>query len=45
MRWTVTRTGAADTAGDLLVFPVFQIDEEADLNPLKTATRGLEGGA
>ena len=44
MRWTVTRTGAADTAGDLLVFPVFQIDEEADLNPLKTATRGLEGG-
>ena len=44
MRWTVSRTAVADTAGDLLVFPVFQKDDEADLKPLQTATRGLAGG-
>ena len=44
MRWTVTRTDAATTAGDLLVFPVFQKDDEADLKPLQAATRGLAGG-
>jgi leucyl aminopeptidase len=44
MRWTITRTGLADTAGDLLVFPVFKKDDEADLKPLQTGTRGLQGG-
>jgi len=44
MRWTVSRTGLADTAGDLLVFPVFQKDDEADLKPLQTETRSLQGG-
>ena len=36
-------TTCADTAGDLLVFPVFQKDDEADLKPLLKATRGLAG--
>ena len=44
MRWTVTRSALADTAGDLLVYPVFQKNDEADLNPLKAATKGLDGG-
>ena len=44
MRWVVTRTGVADTAGDLLVYPVFQKDGEADFKHLRTDTRGLEGG-
>ncbi len=44
MRWTVTRTAAADTAGELLVFPVFQKDDAALLQPLQKATRGCEGG-
>jgi leucyl aminopeptidase len=44
MRWTVARTGLADTAGDLLVFPVFQKEDEADLKPLQSATRHLKGG-
>ena len=44
MRWTVTRTGIADTVGDLLVYPVFQKDKEADLKPLQANTRGLDGG-
>jgi leucyl aminopeptidase len=44
MRWTVTRTDAAATAGDLLVFPVFQKDDEADLKPLQATTRGIAGG-
>ena len=44
MRWTVSRTGLADTAGDLLVFPVFKKDDEADLKPLQSQTRGLQGG-
>ena len=44
MRWTVTRTNLADTAGDLLVFPVFNKDDKADLKPLQKETRGLQGG-
>ena len=44
MRWTVTRTDAATTAGDLLVFPVFQKADQADLKPLQAATRGLDQG-
>jgi leucyl aminopeptidase len=44
MRWTVARTGLAATAGDLLVFPVSQENDEADLKPLQSATRQLKGG-
>ena len=44
MRWTVTRTGVADTMGDLLVYPVFQKNDEPDLKPLEKDTRGLEWG-
>ncbi|MEN8008529.1 MAG: leucyl aminopeptidase [Candidatus Krumholzibacteriota bacterium] len=44
MRWTVTRTALADTAGDLLVYPVFQKNDEADLKLLMKDTRGLDGG-
>ena len=44
MRWSVTRTALADTAGDLLVYPVFQKNDEADLKSLKADTRGLDGG-
>ncbi|MFT5316436.1 MAG: hypothetical protein ACI9UK_002282, partial [Candidatus Krumholzibacteriia bacterium] len=31
MRWTVAKTKAAETAGDLLVVPVFQKKDAADL--------------
>jgi leucyl aminopeptidase len=34
MRWTVSSTAAIDTAADLLVFPVFQKNDEPDLKPL-----------
>ncbi len=39
MRWSITKTQAADTAGDLLVFPVFQKDDKADLKPVATGTK------
>jgi len=44
MRWTVARTAADATPGDLLVFPVFQINDEADLKLLTAATGGVAGG-
>ncbi len=40
MRWTVAKTGAAETAGDLLVFPVFQVKDKADLSPITSLTGG-----
>ncbi len=42
MRWTIAKTPAADTVADLLVFPVFQKDEKADL---KDVLAGTESGA
>ncbi len=40
MRWTISKTEAADTAGDLLVFPVFQKNEAADLKSVLASTKG-----
>ena len=44
MRFRVSKTGPAAAAGDLLVFPVFQKDDKADLGPLRRAL-GLKGQA
>ncbi len=40
MRWTLSRTAANSVAGDLLVFPVFQTKEKADLQPLIEFAKG-----
>ncbi len=40
MRWTISKTETADTAGDLLVFPIFQKNEKADLKSLLKGTKG-----
>ena len=40
MRWTVAKTGPGETAGDLLVFPVFQAADKADLSPITELTGG-----
>jgi len=42
LRWTITKTQAADTAGDLLVFPVFQKDEKADLKFVLAETKAAD---
>jgi len=38
MRWTVAKTGPGETAGDLLIFPVFQSKDKADLSPITDLT-------
>ncbi len=43
MRWTIAKTTPADTAADLLVFPVFQKDEKADLKEVLAGTKGSAG--
>ena len=40
MKWTVSSTKLVDTAADLLVYPVFQIEGEADFKPLLKAIGG-----
>ncbi len=40
MRWTVAKTGPGETAGDLLIFPVFQTKDKADLTPITALTGG-----
>ncbi len=40
MRWSITKTRSAETAGDLLVFPVFQKDDKADLKIVLASTKG-----
>jgi leucyl aminopeptidase len=42
LRWSITKTSPADTAADLLVFPVFQKNEKADL---KSVLAGTKAGA
>jgi len=45
MRWTVTKTGLAETPGDLIVYPVFQKDDAADLGALLKAAGGPPSAA
>ncbi|PJA73302.1 leucyl aminopeptidase [bacterium CG_4_9_14_3_um_filter_65_15] len=40
MQWTVAQTSLSDTKADLIVYPVFQTGEEADLGPLVKAAGG-----
>ena len=40
MRWTISKTDSADTAGDLLVFPIFQVNDKADLKIVLAGTKG-----
>ncbi len=40
MQWTVAKTGPGETAGDLLVFPVFQIKDKADLGNITALSSG-----
>jgi len=40
MQWTIAKTGLGETAGDLLIFPVFQAGDAADLSPIT----GPQGG-
>jgi len=40
MKWTVAKTSPGETAGDLLIFPVFQRQGKADLGPIIAVTGG-----
>lgn len=40
MQWTVAKTSPGETAGDLLIFPVFQTGNKADLRPITALTGG-----
>jgi len=39
LRWSITKTQAADTAGDLLIFPIFQNDDKANLKSVSTGIK------
>jgi len=40
LRWTIAKTPTADTAADLLIFPVFRKDDKADLKEVLAGTKG-----
>lgn len=40
LRWTIAKTPSADTAADLLVFPVFQVNDKADTIDVLAGTKG-----
>ncbi len=40
MRWSLSKTQASATAGDLLVFPVFQKNDKAELKTVLAAVKG-----
>lgn len=40
MRWSISKTQATDTVGDLLVFPVFQKNEKAELKAVVASLKG-----
>jgi leucyl aminopeptidase len=42
LRWSISKTQSADTAGDLLVFPVFQKDDKADLKKVVAETKSAD---